>query len=148
MSWPPTLADDGAVAKEHLTDPEKPVSPTAEVFAPCCGRRCAADMVTDLRGLTGTTVRPGGKRPPEDIQWACDACYRRVSASRRNGWKRSSLARALGAPDAELRQIRAQEMVREKRAVGDSVNPAGFMQRKIADWEVQPSPIPGTDPPR
>lgn len=150
MTWPPTLADDSEALQEHKVDPDLPDTPTVTVEAPCCGRRCAADMVVDLRGVPGTVIRPGGRSaPPRDTDWACDGCRGRVVSSDRNPWKKSQLVRALGAPREVVVAKRARERLHDYMAslpAGKGVKPREYLEgekRAMADRDT----VPGTDPP-
>lgn len=128
MSWPPTLWDDIAALD---TDPEAqailvdsvavfpggaPIRPSMSVWAPCCGRKTSADAVFDVRALPGTSIRPGGVRPLQDVEWLCGAaCYGRLVRDPANGWTMAKLARAWGAPVEDVRALRAKEMLEEAR---------------------------------
>lgn len=95
--------------------PESEARPSMSVVAPCCGQRRSADDVWDLRGVPGTVVgltRPG-RRHPHDLGWACTEC--RSTLLRRGPWRESALVRALGGSPDQVRDIRAREMVRERR---------------------------------
>lgn len=147
MSWPPTLADEPEALREARLHPDSPDLPTATVEAPCCGRRCAADMVTDLRDIPGTVIRPGGQGPPEDVEWACDGCYRRLTRESTNGWTESSLARALGAPQKTVARKRAREVLRETlRTNGGPMKARDFLHGRVEEF-VQLDQVPGTGPP-
>lgn len=115
MTWPPTLADDPALVRQHQVDPDEQVRSTTTVRAPCCGRVCAADMVEDWRQIPGTLVRPGGQGTPVDLDWGCDGCRSRMIASDASSYTRSDLMEAQGAPWEDVRLERAKERAREAR---------------------------------
>lgn len=146
MSWPPRLCDDPAECANHRKFPDQPDTDTATVVAPCCGRECAADMVVDLRGVPGTTIRPGGGGAEEDVPFACDACYRRVSRSGRNPWTESQLVRALGAPSEVVAEKRARELLLNERRKGGPVKPREFLAEKKAELRGR-AEVPGTAAP-
>lgn len=104
-------------------------------------------MVTDLRGVPGTHIRPGGKhRPLTDVDWACDGCYRRVITEDTNPWSDSQLARALGAPHETVARKRARELLREKMRDGETVRPKAFLASRVEEFRPRET-VPGTDPP-
>jgi hypothetical protein len=113
LKWPMTLADSPAIMAEyHVPDtPFDTASGTTEVFAPCCGRRCPADCVLDVRHVPGTVVAAGGVRPPRDHDWLCDGCRFRLYADPAGGWTRSRLLALCGAPPDAVREFKVQERV-------------------------------------
>jgi hypothetical protein len=157
MSWPKTLADAPEIcgtllAKEYPTD--QPLPAAAMVYTPCCGMRSTADSVIDLRGLDGTTAKVRGRGRVVDLDWACGGCYDLIVwGERGNGWTRSNLARALGAPAHAIKQLRAEEMAQEARAEaersGKAVSPLAEIRRALASLPDGRRSLPGTDaPPR
>lgn len=114
MSWPITLVDRPALMKQLAADPDHFASActTTPVWAPCCGRKTAADTVVSLAGLK-TEISGGNHQPKRDHDWACDGCLHLLVADQSNGWTWSNLFNALGAPDDVLRHYVAVEACRE-----------------------------------
>lgn len=99
MSWPDRkLSDDLERVEEHLASPTTDVKATSTVEAPCCGRRCAADMVCHVPGEG----------------WACDACRAALRRDPDSGWTRPRLMRAMGAPAAAVRREHVRKLARDR----------------------------------
>lgn len=137
MSWPATLYDDAEAFAEAVVSADPEVAgPTVTVEAPCCGRRCAADMVVDLRSVAGTTK-----------DWACDGCRWRMIRTPGNGWSRSRLYRALGAPIKDVKLARAKEIVlKRSRQSPDPFVEHDAMQEVLSNLPQGEYPN-GTEPP-
>lgn len=114
-----------------------PARGTTEVIAPCCGRRCAADCILDVREVPGTIVKGGGHQEPKDHDWLCDGCRDRMIREPSNDWSTSKLFEAAGADPATVRQIKIRERVdqleREDMADGGSHDVATARQRAATD---------------
>lgn len=150
MSWPKTLADDEELVRERAQFQSQPgrdriaaeeieVRPTTTVEAPCCGRTCAADMVTDVRDVSGI-----------DRDWLCDGCRWTFLKVEENGWDRPTFFRALGAPEEAVRDAWVQEQVSqaEKRAVEADELFKRHEARAAAEERLPETGMPsGTEPP-
>lgn len=107
-----TLADVPAIASGFAVHAEPPEPGCVLfVFAPCCGRRTAADTVFDVRAVSGTIVSGGGTTAPMDHDWLCDGCRQRLeAAAATNGWTASRFLEACGADPVTVRQHRIGEL--------------------------------------
>lgn len=107
MSWPTMLADHPELVAEYARHEGVEIRRTTSVLAPCCDRPCAADMVTDVRGVPGI-----------DRDWLCDGCRWRFINVEPNGWSHAQFARAVGAPPKAVRSIWVKEQIKaaERRA--------------------------------
>lgn len=156
MSWPVTLADQPALMEKlavHQRDEFgggvfDATCSTTMVFAPCCGRKTAADTVVSLKGFK-TEIRAGNHRPKKDLDWACDGCLHLLIADQSNGWTWSKLFRALGAPADVIRFHRAQELAREEevRRSGEWLDLGELHERAHASLPANVREIPGTEQP-
>lgn len=149
--WPPTLATS-AELRARLVDayaPDEEVPPMARVRARCCGAVVPAAAVRVLAGVPDTTCKPGGRRARRDLDEACDGCFELVIADRSNGWTRSKLARAQGAPAEAIRELRAMELRDEActRAGEKGASPLAELERARAALPVGRRDLPGTEPP-
>lgn len=109
---PRTLADEPGLTRQYRVHKDAPFDPsctTTEVFAPCCGRRVAADAVLDVRGVPGTVVRGGGHRPAKDHDWLCDGCRDRMIREAGNPWTAATLMEQCGAPIDAVRSLKLHE---------------------------------------
>lgn len=109
-----TLADFPDLMRELRVFEDAPFDPKVraiEVFAPCCGRRCPADCVLDVRNVPGTVVRGGGYQEPRDHGWLCDGCRDRLF--RTTTWKPSALFGACGAESVTVKSLKVRERVSE-----------------------------------
>jgi len=104
-------------AKTWADRPDFGGHPLDLVPCPSCGRVTHADVIVDMRGVPGTTLRPRGRgarsAEPVDIEWACDACRDALVVDA--GWRHSDLIRALGAPPGIVRQHQVRERAEELR---------------------------------
>lgn len=106
-----TFAAARALVIAALISPtDDPTIPWVEVYAPCCGRRTAADSILDVRAVPGTVVRGGGHQAPRDHEWLCDGCRQRLYADRGNDWTRSRLYSAVGSDPDHVRFLYAREL--------------------------------------
>lgn len=115
--WGKTLAHAPDRMRELRVFQDVPFDPTlsnTEVFAPCCGRRCAADCVVDVRDIPGTIVRGGNRREAQDHDWLCDGCLFLLYADPSSDWTKSMLMEARGAPAALVAEVRTEEVARER----------------------------------
>lgn len=148
MSWPKSLADDLMLLAEHARDldpsetiSESDVRPSMTVRAPCCGRVCAADMVTDVRDVPGI-----------DRDWMCDGCEWSFLREE-NGWSKSRYVRAIGAPpeDVRVHWVRERVLSSKRRAVelrdNEPFAPEEARQRAIRHLPPEGEYPPGTEPP-
>ena len=143
MTWPDTLADLPAaqVAEHVLHDGEDEVRRTSTVEAPCCGRRCAADMVTDVRDVPGI-----------DRDWMCDGCEWSYLRDASKEWNKSRFVRALGAPVRTVREHWVRERVERARRRASEMDNRIFVaeearQRAIRHLPPEGELPPGTEPP-
>lgn len=153
MSWPLTLESEIAAAEardpqeaaalidQYAVFPALVTGPAYSVYAPCCGRRVAADQVIDARTVPGTVVRG------RDHDWLCDGCWARMIRDPANGWKQSSWFRAVGAPAEVIRNVRAQEVAEEKIAALPKGTPFNRVAERAAALAALPEntrDLPGT----
>lgn len=138
MSWSKTLADEPELMRRFWADAERgktfdATKSTTMVFAPCCGRRTAADTVIDCRSIQGTIVRGANVRPAADHDWLCDGCVHILYRDQGNDWTLSKMLIARGAPSALVDEHRLRELVeadaRAEFAQGGIHDPTAARQR-------------------
>lgn len=121
MGWPEQkLSDDEDLVREHLADGHEYVGGTSSVEAPCCGRRCAADMVCDVPGEG----------------WSCDACRARLRRDDSTPWTKPRLMRAMGAPPEEVRLEEVKRLARR-----------AFVEQKLREAAKSRDPEAGEEVP-
>lgn len=137
-----TLADFPDLMRDFRVFRDAPFNPSAratEVFAPCCGRRTAADAILDVRAVPGTIVRGGGYLPAVDQDWLCDGCRARLilGASGSNVWTASRLFSACGAAPEVIEGFRVRERIdaiaREDERSGRPHNPTLAYHRALVE---------------
>lgn len=146
-----TIADFPEIAAPLLVYPERPFTATSLVRCPCCGRRVTADSVVDVRAVPGTVIRGGGHRAPQDHDWLCDGGLHLVYHHQPNGWTRSKLYRALGAPAAVVREHRAREIAHAVRLsdakAGRQHNEGDAYSAALNSLPEGTTALPGTEAP-
>jgi len=146
-----TLADFPEIAAPLLVHPTLPFGPTSLVRCPCCNRATTADTVVDVRSAPGTVIRGGGNAKPRDHDWLCDGGLHLVYHHQPNGWTRSKLYRALGAPAVVVRQHRAKELAHEQQradaANGRPHDAGAAFVAALATLPDNTTALPGTEAP-
>lgn len=152
-NWPRTLADDSALMRKLAVhrDGFDSACRHSLVVAPCCGRHVAADAIISLHGLK-TEIRGGGFQAKRDHDWACtDGCLHHLLADPSNGWTKSNLLRALGAPAETIRHERARELAHEAmaqaHAKGHGANPGDEYEKALASLPANVRELRGTEAP-
>jgi hypothetical protein len=111
--------------------------PSTEVFAPCCGRRTAADSILDVRDVKGTVVRGGGHQPAKDHDWLCDGCRHRLYHDSPGGWTPVKLMTACRARPETIRSLkiheRLAELAREDSNAGRAHEPVKAHARAVKE---------------
>lgn len=107
-----TLASFPDLVRQVLVHEDSdPTCGHIEVYAPCCGRRTAADSILDVRDVPTTIVRGGNFLPPRDHGWLCDGCRQLLYIDPSNEWTRSRLYSAVGSDPEHVRRLHANELL-------------------------------------